>query len=91
MTRPLGHALCSAHVDEIVTVTDDEICAGMVVFQEEAKLAVEPAAGAALAALVGPLTDSLRDLNVAVVVCGSNIDAETYAQQLLRGKAYLEA
>ncbi|MEM7519741.1 MAG: pyridoxal-phosphate dependent enzyme [Pseudomonadota bacterium] len=90
MTLPLGHALCTAYVDEVVTISDDEICAGMVLFQEEAKLAVEPAAGAALAALVGPLKERLHSCNVGVVVCGSNIDAGTYAQQLARGKAHLE-
>ena len=85
MTLPLGHAVCSAYIDDMVTVTDDEICAGMVHFQQEAKLAVEPAAGASMAALTGPLRARLRGKKVGIVVCGANIDALTYSQQLERG------
>ena len=85
MTLPFGHAVCNAYIDDMVTVTDDEICAGMVHFQQEAKLAVEPAAGASMAALTGPLRERLRGKKVGRVVCGANIDAVTYAQQLDRG------
>ncbi|UWR11343.1 pyridoxal-phosphate dependent enzyme [Sulfitobacter mediterraneus] len=85
MALPLGHALCAAYVDDMVRVTDDQICAGMVALQQEAKLAVEPAAGAAMAGLLGPLRKSLQGKRVGVVVCGANIDAATYQAQLLRG------
>lgn len=91
MALPLGYALCARYVDDIVTVSDDAICAGMVVFQQEAKLAVEPAAGAAMAGLLGPLRDRLQGKRIGVIVCGANIDAETYAAQLARGTAYLAA
>lgn len=89
MSLPLGYALCAKYVDEIATVTDDEICAGMVVFQQEAKLAVEPAAGAAIAGVLGPLRNKLRGKRVAVIVCGTNIDVKTYAAQLNRGSSHL--
>jgi threonine dehydratase len=85
MALPLGHALCQAHVDEIVLLDDDMICAGMIAFQQEAKLAVEPAAGAALAAVIGPLRDKLQGKRVGVIVCGANIDAETYLKLMQRG------
>lgn len=91
MALPLGHALCTAYVDRIVTVSDDAICAGMVIFQQDAKLAVEPAAGAALAGLFGPLRKDLQGKRVGVIVCGANIDAATYAGQLLRGADHLAA
>lgn len=90
MALPLGYALCSAYVDRMVRVTDEEICAGMVVLQQEAKLAVEPAAGATMAALLGPLRTELQGKHVGLVICGANIDAETYAGQLTRGAAALE-
>lgn len=90
MSLPMGHTLCAAYVDDIVTVTDDQICAGMVVFQQDAKLAVEPAAGAALSGLLGPLRDRLQGKRVGVVVCGANIDAQTYQEQIARGIAHLE-
>ena len=89
MALPLGHALCAAYVDEMATVSDDAICAGMVVLQQEAKLAVEPAAGAAMAAVLGPFRAQLQGKKVGVVVCGANIDADTYTGQLARGAAHL--
>ncbi|MFK7837012.1 MAG: threonine/serine dehydratase [Sulfitobacter sp.] len=89
MALPMGHALCAAYVDKIVTVSDDAICAGMVVLQQEAKLAVEPAAGAAMAGVLGPLRSDLSGKHVGIIVCGANIDADTYAQQLIRGAPHV--
>ena len=86
MALPFGYTLCRHYVDEIVTVTDDEICAGMAVLQEEAKLAVEPAAGAAMAAFLGPLRESMKNKRVGIVICGANIDAQTYGDLLARGR-----
>lgn len=91
MSLPLGHALCAAYVDEIVLLEDNEICAGMVAFQQEAKLAVEPAAGAAIAAVMGPLRERLQGKRVGIIVCGANIDAQTYMSLMARGLPALEA
>ena len=85
MTLPFGYTVCNAFVDDMVTVTDDEICIGMVHFQQELKLAVEPAAAASLAALTGPLLCQLRGKKIGIVVCGANIDALTYFHYLKRG------
>ncbi|NOX72797.1 MAG: pyridoxal-phosphate dependent enzyme, partial [Alphaproteobacteria bacterium] len=85
-TMPFSYRVCRAYVDEIVTVTDDQICAGVVIYQQEAKLAVEPAAGAALAAVFGPLRARLQGKRIGVVVCGANIDASSFAAILARGK-----
>ena len=86
MALPFGFAMCQAYVDDIVTVTDDQICAGMVVMQEEAKLAVEPAAGAAMAGLSSPLRDRLKGQRIGLIVCGANIDAEGYLSLMERGR-----
>ncbi len=91
MALPFGHALCAVYVDDVVTVSDDEICAGMVVLQQAAKLAVEPAAGAAMAGALGPLRGHLAGRRVGVIVCGANIDTESYLGQLARGQAALES
>lgn len=91
MALPLGHAMCAAYVDDIVTITDDQICAGMVVLAEDAKLAVEPAAGAAMAGVLGPLRDRLQGKRVGVVVCGANIDAAGFADLAMRGQAHVAA
>ncbi|WP_299027464.1 threonine/serine dehydratase [uncultured Sulfitobacter sp.] len=91
MTLPLGHALCAAYVDEVVLLDDDMICAGMVAFQQEAKLAVEPAAGAALAAALGPLRARLSGLKTGIIVCGANIDVATYQTLITRGLPVYDA
>lgn len=85
MALPLGHALCTAYVDDMVTVTDDEICSGMVILQQEAKLAVEPAVGAVIAGVMLPLRNRLKQKRIGLVVCGANIDAASYSQLLERG------
>jgi threonine dehydratase len=48
-----------------------------------AKLAVEPAGAASLAALMYPLRQRLEGQRVGIVVCGANTDAATFAAQLL--------
>lgn len=91
MALPISYALCAAYVDDMVTVTDDQICAGLVVLQQEAKLAVEPAAGAAIAGMLGPLRARLLGKKIGVIVCGANIDATTYQTLLQRGCDHLGA
>ena len=54
-------------------------------------MAVEPAAAAALAALIGPLKQKLAGKSVGLVICGSNIDADSYGRILDRGQRQLEA
>lgn len=84
-TAPYSLALCRRHIDELVLIDDDAICRAMRLIFDEAKLAVEPAGAAATAALCGPLRETLRGRKVGVVVCGSNIDGETFSAYLARG------
>jgi threonine dehydratase len=79
---PYSFALCQKFVDELVLVDDDQIRAAMQLLFRGAKLAVEPAGAAATAALCGPLRMQLQGKKVAVIVCGANIDAQTYATQI---------
>ena len=79
MTLPGGFAMCKAALDDLVTIDDDLICAGMTLMQEDAKLAVEPAAGAAAAALFGPYRERLEGKRVGLIVCGANIDVAGFA------------
>lgn len=85
MALPYAFGLCRANLDDIVTLDDDRICAGLALMQQEAKLAVEPAAGATAAALFGPYRERLKGKRVGLIVCGANIDGETYARHLTRG------
>jgi threonine dehydratase len=69
-------------VDEVVLVDDDQIREAMRLLLRAAKLAVEPAGAAALAALMHPLRTRLEGRSVGVVVCGANIDPETFSKHI---------
>lgn len=77
---PITFELCRRNVDDVVLVSDDELRSAMRLMLREVKLAVEPAGASAMAALVGPLREKLRGRRVGLIVCGSNIDAASYAQ-----------
>jgi threonine dehydratase len=89
MALPYGFALARAHMDDIVLVDDEAMCAALALLQAEARLAVEPAAAAATAAAMGPLRERLAGKRVCLVICGTNIDAETYGTLLARGRRAL--
>ena len=63
-------------------VSDDQLRDAMRLTFRAAKLVVEPAGAAALAALLHPLRERLWGRRVGLVVCGGNIDAATFAAQL---------
>lgn len=76
---PYSFSLCQRFVDELVLVSDAEIRQAMALLFRSMKLAVEPAGATATAALWGPLRDRLRGQRVGVIVCGANIDIDTFA------------
>ncbi len=78
---PYSFELCRQNVDELVLVSDDEIKAAMGMLFRDQKIAVEPACAASTAALFGPLKDRFDGKKVVLVLCGSNIDWDTYASQ----------
>ena len=80
--EPYSFALNRQFVDEVVLVDDDQIRDAMRLLFRAAKLAVEPAGAAALAALMYPLRDRLEGKSVGVVVCGANIDPETFSRHI---------
>jgi threonine dehydratase len=80
--EPYSFALNRQFVDEVVLVNDDQIRDGMRLLFRSAKLAVEPAGAAALAALMYPLRERLDGKTVGVVVCGANIDIETFSKHI---------
>jgi len=65
------------------------MCAALALLQTEAKLAVEPAAAAATAAAMGLLRERLAGKRVCLIICGANIDAETFGRLLGRGQRIL--
>ncbi|MBX7184139.1 MAG: pyridoxal-phosphate dependent enzyme [Vicinamibacteria bacterium] len=80
--EPYSFALNRMFVDEVVLVNDDQIREAMRLLFRSAKLVVEPAGAAALAALMHPLRSRLQGRSVGLVVCGANIDPETFAKQI---------
>ncbi len=91
MSLPFSLSLIARYVDEVVTVSDEEICAALVIMQEQARLVVEPAAAAALAGALGPLRSRLLGKRVTLVVCGSNIDAVSHRALCERGQPLAES
>ena len=85
MALPFSYSICKEFVDQFVTVTDDQICAGLFLLQEECKLAVEPAAGAVLAGAIWPLRKKLVGKKIGLIICGANIDAQSYEKFLKQG------
>lgn len=77
---PFSFELCQRNVAGLVRISDNEMRSAMRFLLRNAKLAVEPAGAAATAALLGPLKERLRGKRVGLIVCGSNIDAESYAR-----------
>lgn len=80
--EPYSFEMNRRYLDGVVTVSDNEIRQAMRVLFYSGKLVTEPAGAAALAAVMHPLAERLDGSRTAVVVCGANIDAETFARHL---------
>jgi len=80
---PYSFALTEANVDRLVLVDDTQLRRTMGFLFRTMKIAVEPACAASTAALLGPLREDLRGKRVALVMCGSNIDWDTFEQQVI--------
>ena len=86
-------SLIDEHVDEVVTVSDDEIAQAVLLLMERAKQVVEGAGAASVAALLGEELD-VEGERVFALLCGGNLDmtmlrtvlvhALTDRQQILR-------
>jgi threonine ammonia-lyase medium form len=72
--RTLAHA--QALVDDVVLVSDAELVDAMRFTLERAKLLLEPAGAAAIAALLADRIPDVRDAGVVAVASGGNIGAE---------------
>lgn len=88
---PHSFALCQRFLDDIVQVSDDDLCEAMALHFTESKLLVEPAGAATAAALLGPLRERLAGRHVGLIVCGANVAPPLHAQYVARGMARLRA
>lgn len=76
--------LCSKYVDDIVTVTEDEICAAILALMEQQKLIAEGAGAVAVAAAMFNKVP-IAGRKVACIVSGGNIDVTILNRVISRG------
>lgn len=81
-TEQYSYELCRQNVDQLVTISDDELRAAMRLLFDQLKLATEPACAAATAALTGTLKEELAGKRVGVLLCGTNTDPATFARHM---------
>ncbi len=80
----LTYELCKEYVDEVVTVTDDEIAAAILTLMEKEKLVSEGAGAVAVAALMFDKIKVDKDVTCALV-SGGNIDVNILSRVVNRG------
>ena len=80
----LTYEICSKYVDEIVTVTDDEISAAILALMEQHKLVTEGAGAVAVAAAMFGKID-LEGKKAVCVLSGGNIDVTILSRVINRG------
>lgn len=76
--------ICSRYVDEIVTVSDDEISAAILALMEQHKLVTEGAGAVAVAAAMFGKLD-LKGKKTVCVLSGGNIDVTILSRVIERG------
>ncbi len=77
-------ALCNRYVDEVVTVTDDEIAAAILALIEQQKIVAEGAGAVSVAAaMFGKLP--IEGKKVVCLVSGGNIDVTILSRVITRG------
>lgn len=81
---PYSFSVAKQVIDKIVTVTDEEIIKSMKFAAEHLKLFLEPACVAGIAALTGPLKGKLLNQNTLVILCGSNIDFNSWYNLIIK-------
>jgi len=80
---PYSFELTRKNVDRLAMIDDQQIRKTMGFLFQSMNIAVEPACAATTAALLGPLRDSLRGKRVVLLMCGSNINWETFSRQVI--------
>ncbi len=79
---PYSLQICRQNIDELVMIDDDQLKEAMRFLFRSMKMAVEPACAASTAALAGPLRGRFHGDKIVIVLCGSNIDWDTYERHV---------
>ncbi|MCC6547772.1 pyridoxal-phosphate dependent enzyme [Candidatus Sumerlaeota bacterium] len=69
----LTYPLCAELIDELITVTNEEICAAVQMLWEESRCLPEPAGAMGIAGMLKH-REQLRGKKVIAIVCGANMD-----------------
>ncbi len=80
----LTYDICARYVDDIVTVTDDEISAAILTLMEQHKLVTEGAGAVSVAAAMFGKVD-LRGKRTVCLLSGGNIDVTILSRVIQRG------
>lgn len=80
----LTYEICKKYVDEIVTVTDDEISAAILALMEQHKLVTEGAGAVAVAAAMFGKVD-IAGKKAVCILSGGNIDVTILSRVIKRG------
>ena len=80
----LTYDLCSRYVDDVVTVTDDEVSTAILALIEKQKMIAEGAGAVSLAAVMFDKID-VKGKKVVAVISGGNIDVTILSRVIGRG------
>ncbi|MFI3226373.1 MAG: threonine ammonia-lyase [Clostridia bacterium] len=80
----ITHQYINKYVDEIVTVSDDEIAETILLLLERSKQVIEPAGATSLSAVLNGKID-VRDKKVACILSGGNIDVSFIHRVIQKG------
>jgi threonine dehydratase len=78
--------LVERYIDEVVTVTDDEVAEAMVLLLERSKLVVEGAGAVAVAALMQGRVEAPATGRICAVLSGGNVDASLLSECIRLGE-----
>lgn len=81
----LTFKLCSEYVDDVVSVTDDQISAAILALIEKQKMIAEGAGAVSLAAVMFDKIPDIKGKNVCCLVSGGNIDVNILSRVISRG------
>ncbi len=80
--------LVEHYVDEVVTVSDDQVAEAMVLLLERSKLVVEGAGAVAVAALMHGCVGAPPEGDVCALLSGGNVDASLLSEAIRLGETF---
>ena len=75
---PESFSICQNIINQMVLVSDLQMKIALRFMAQKYKFILEPAAVATIAALQGPLKNKLQNQKTIIILCGTNIDMDTW-------------